>query len=75
MLRILYQEISQTRIYLFLVKSSKKNALIEHRRVLGLYFKCAEKYYLGHQCKIKVYMLLEQEEEDEECKNLDCNND
>jgi hypothetical protein len=60
---------------LVLSKEQSKNALIEHRRALGLYFKCAEKYYLGHQCKIKVYMLLGQEEEDEECKNLNCNND
>jgi Retroviral aspartyl protease/Retrotransposon gag protein len=61
-------------------KENNKNALIEHRRALGLCFKCGEKYYPGHQCRIKVHMMVEQEEgqdlgneeaeqtENEECK-------
>jgi hypothetical protein len=39
-----------------------KNALMEQRRALGLCFKCGEKYYPGHNCKIKVQMMLGQEE-------------
>jgi hypothetical protein len=36
--------------------------LIEHRRALGLCFKCGEKYYPGHHCNVKVHMMIEQEE-------------
>jgi hypothetical protein len=39
-----------------------KNALIEQRRALSLCFKCEEKYYPGHHYKIKVKMLLGQED-------------
>ncbi|XP_078166791.1 uncharacterized protein LOC144561645 isoform X2 [Carex rostrata] len=44
---------------------TQKNALIEQRRALGLCFKCGDKYYPGHQCKIKVHMLVSQDEEGE----------
>lgn len=40
-----------------------RNALVDQRRALGLCFKCGEKYFRGHQCKIEVQMLLGQEEE------------
>lgn len=30
-----------------------KNALVEHRRALGLCLKCGDKYYPGHQCREK----------------------
>ena len=33
---------------------------------MGLCFKCGEKYYPGHQCKVKVNMLLGQTELEEE---------
>jgi RNase H-like domain found in reverse transcriptase/Reverse transcriptase (RNA-dependent DNA polymerase)/Integrase zinc binding domain/Retroviral aspartyl protease/Ty3 transposon capsid-like protein/Integrase core domain/Chromo (CHRromatin Organisation MOdifier) domain len=37
-----------------------RNVLVEQRRALGLCFKCGERYYPGHQCKIKVQMLMGQ---------------
>jgi Ty3 transposon capsid-like protein len=40
---------------------NRNNALIEQRRALGQCFKCGDKYFSGHQCKIKVQMLLGQE--------------
>jgi Retroviral aspartyl protease/Ty3 transposon capsid-like protein len=43
-----------------------RNTLIEQRRALGQYFKCGEKYFPGHQCKLKAHMLLGQEEEERE---------
>jgi hypothetical protein len=43
-----------------------KPSLIEQRRVLGQYFKCGEKYFPGHQCKIKIQMLVGQHAEHEE---------
>jgi Retroviral aspartyl protease len=46
-------------------KKNSKNALMEHRRSLGLCFKCGEKYYPGHQCKVKVHMLIGQEDTQE----------
>ena len=39
---------------------------MEQCRALGLCFKCGEKYYPGHQCKVKVNMLLGQTELEEE---------
>jgi hypothetical protein len=47
-------------------KENVKNALMDHRRALGLCFKCGEKYYSGQQCKVKVHMLIDQENELEE---------
>jgi Retroviral aspartyl protease len=38
-------------------------ALIEQRRALGQCFKCGEMYFPGHQCKVKVQMLISQDEE------------
>jgi hypothetical protein len=38
-------------------------ALIEHRRVLEQCFKCGERYFSRHQYKVKVQMLIGQEEE------------
>jgi Reverse transcriptase (RNA-dependent DNA polymerase)/Retroviral aspartyl protease/Retrotransposon gag protein len=46
-------------------KENSKNALMEHRRSLGLCFKCGEKYYPGHQCKVKVHMLIGREDTQE----------
>jgi Retroviral aspartyl protease len=37
--------------------------LIEQRRALGQCFKCGDKYFPEHQCKIKVQMLIGNEEE------------
>jgi hypothetical protein len=48
------------------VKEQTRNSLIDQRRALGLCFKCAEKYYPGHQCKVKVHMMVAQEEEEDE---------
>lgn len=42
---------------------NQRNALIEQRRALGLCFPCGEKYSPGHQCKLKVNMLVGQDEE------------
>jgi Retroviral aspartyl protease/Ty3 transposon capsid-like protein len=42
--------------------SLSKNTLMDQRRLLGLCFKCGEKYYPGHQCRVKVQMLLGQED-------------
>jgi Retroviral aspartyl protease len=42
--------------------SSSKGTLIEQRRALGLCFKCGDKYYSSHQCKIKIQILLDQED-------------
>jgi hypothetical protein len=39
-------------------KENSKNALVEHKRVLGLCFKCGEKHYHGHQCKVKIHILI-----------------
>jgi hypothetical protein len=47
-------------------KENAKNALMDHRRALGSCFKCGEKYYLGYQYKVKVHMLIDQENELEE---------
>jgi Retroviral aspartyl protease/Retrotransposon gag protein len=38
-------------------------SLIEQRRALGQCFKCGDKYFPGHQCKVKVQMLIGEEEE------------
>jgi Retrotransposon gag protein len=43
------------------IQTNTRNALMEQRRALGQCFKCGDKYFLGHQCKIKVHMLLGQE--------------
>jgi hypothetical protein len=51
-------------------KEGNRNALIEHRRSLGLCFKCGEKYYPAHQCKIKAHMMIEQEEGNELDQNI-----
>lgn len=40
------------------VNNTVRNTLIEQRRYLGLCFKCGEKYYPVHQCKVNVHMLL-----------------
>jgi Retroviral aspartyl protease len=42
--------------------SLSKNTLMDQRRLLGLCFKCGEKYYPGHQCRVKVQILLGQED-------------
>jgi hypothetical protein len=42
--------------------SLSKNTLMDQRRLLGLCFKCGEKYYLGRQCRVKVQMLLGQDD-------------
>jgi Retroviral aspartyl protease len=39
---------------------------MDQRRALGLCFKCGDKYYPGHQCKIKLQMLLGEQEAVEE---------
>lgn len=44
--------------------TSTRNTLIDQRRALGLCYKCGEKYYPGHQCKVKVHMLLGDGEEE-----------
>jgi hypothetical protein len=46
-----------------ITRSNQKNNLIDQRRVLGLCFKCGERYYPGHQCKVKLQLLLGQEDE------------
>jgi hypothetical protein len=38
-------------------------SLIEQRRALGQCFKYGDKYFPGHQCKIKVQMLIGNEDE------------
>ena len=38
--------------------------MIEQRRQEGLYFRCGEKYYRGHQCRMKQLLLLGGEKED-----------
>jgi Retroviral aspartyl protease len=49
-----------------------RKALIEQRRALGQCFKRGDKYFPGHQCKIKVQMLLGHEQlEDEGVECLD----
>jgi hypothetical protein len=47
-------------------KENSRNARVEHRRALGLCFKCGEKYYFGHQCKVKIHMMIGQEEDSEQ---------
>jgi hypothetical protein len=54
-----------------MIKDQTKNVLIEHRRTLSLCFKCAEKYYFGHQCKVKVHMLIGREEEEVEEEHIE----
>jgi Retroviral aspartyl protease len=39
-----------------------KPSLIEQRRALGQYFKCGDRYYPGHQYKLKIHMILEHNE-------------
>jgi hypothetical protein len=46
-------------------KENNKNTLIEQIKTLGLCFNCGKKYYRNHQCKIKVHMMIEQEDEKE----------
>jgi hypothetical protein len=46
-------------------KENNKNTLIEQIRTLGLCVMCGEKYYRDHQYKIKVHMMIEQEDEKE----------
>jgi Retroviral aspartyl protease len=41
----------------------QKGTLTEQRRTLGLCFKCGDKYYPDHQCKIKLQMLMGESEE------------
>jgi hypothetical protein len=36
-------------------------ALMEQRRALGQCFKCGDKYFPDHQCKVKIQMLLGQD--------------
>lgn len=48
-----------------------RNALIDQRRSLGLCFKCGDKYFPGHQWKVRVQMLLCQEEMIKEINNLE----
>jgi Retroviral aspartyl protease len=43
---------------------TNRNTLIEQRRALGQCFKCGERYYPGHQCKTKAYVLVGQDEEE-----------
>jgi Ty3 transposon capsid-like protein len=38
-------------------------SLIEHRRALGQCFKCGERYFPGHQCRVKIQMLIGHGEE------------
>jgi hypothetical protein len=47
-------------------KENSRNVMVEHRRALGLCFKCGEKYYPGHQCKVKIHMMIGQEEDSEQ---------
>jgi Retroviral aspartyl protease len=35
-----------------------KPSLINQRRALGQCFKCGEMYFSGHQCKVKLHMLM-----------------
>jgi Retroviral aspartyl protease len=35
-----------------------KQALFEQRRALGRYFKCGDRYYLGHRCKVKLQLVM-----------------
>jgi hypothetical protein len=39
-----------------------KPSIIEQRRALGQCFKCGDRYYPGHQCKLKIHMILEHNE-------------
>jgi hypothetical protein len=47
-------------------QSPVNKSLIEQRRALGQCFKYGDKYFLGHLCKVKVQMLIGQEEEYEQ---------
>jgi hypothetical protein len=47
-------------------KENSRNAMVEHRRALGLCFKCGEKFYFGHQCKDKIHIIIGQEEDSEQ---------
>jgi hypothetical protein len=38
--------------------NSNRSTIIEQRRALGQCFKYGEKYFSGHQCKLKTHMLL-----------------
>jgi Retrotransposon gag protein len=35
-----------------------KRSLMDQRRALGLCFRCGEKYHPGHQCKVKLQILM-----------------
>jgi hypothetical protein len=43
-----------------------KQPLIELRKAHGQCFKCGERYFSGHQCKVKLQMLMGQSKLDEE---------
>jgi Retroviral aspartyl protease len=47
-----------------------RTTLIEQRRSLGQCFKCGDKYFPDHQCKVKVQILLGQEQYSKEEENL-----
>jgi Retroviral aspartyl protease len=49
-----------------------KPTLIEQRRALGQCFKCGEKYFPEHQCKIKIQMLVGQTSDfEKECATVE----
>jgi Reverse transcriptase (RNA-dependent DNA polymerase)/Retroviral aspartyl protease/Retrotransposon gag protein len=50
---------------------NQRGTLMDQRRALGLCFKCGEKYYPGHQCKIKLQMLLGDPEAEQGEENTD----
>jgi Retrotransposon gag protein len=41
-------------VKLVLPPTNPKHTLIEQRRALGKCFKCGERYFFGHQCKVKL---------------------
>jgi Retroviral aspartyl protease/Ty3 transposon capsid-like protein len=55
----------------FPLPNPNRNTLIEQRRALGQCFKCGDKYFPGHQCKLKAHMMLGQEEEERELTQLE----
>jgi Reverse transcriptase (RNA-dependent DNA polymerase)/RNase H-like domain found in reverse transcriptase/Retroviral aspartyl protease/Retrotransposon gag protein len=50
---------------------NQRGTLMDQRRALGLCFKCRDKYYPGHQCKIKLQMLLGDPEAEQGEENTD----
>jgi hypothetical protein len=49
---------------------NSKNVLLDQKRLLGLCFKCDEKYFFNHPCRVKVQILLDQENLEETSLDL-----